>query len=282
MKGAAQRWVVAGLAGIALMLRAGGACAADVTDNDRLFRNFTRETATVSDGQVRLEIQGMKEQDDGNARLNVTGLRLRNVFPGHTPDTVSAGVINLVGAYGVTKTIEAGMVIPALSESVRFTDRSTVNSADIGDLLLYTKFRRPVAEHCDIGGGVEITMPNGPEHNGLGTGEFGVNPVVSTRYQRGPYSMGINAGYQIYQGDAVDVFNYGADVIVRGGESYALRTEIAGRVFSTGGKRFSDLTVLPGVDFNLTHNVLFRPTGMAGATGSALDWGVGAGMAVMF
>lgn len=285
MKGA-QSWMVAGLAGLTLAFAAGAASAVDVTDNDRLFRNFTRETATVPEGQVRVELRGVKEQDEGHASLNAIGLHLRSLHPDLTPAivnpgaTVSAGVIDAVASYGFMKNAEAGLVLPGVIESVHYENGPTFNEADIGDMTLYTKFQRAAAEHCKVGAGVELSLPTGSEHKGFGTGQLGVNPILSTRYQRGAFATGLNVGYQLFTDDQPDVFNYGADVILRATETYAVRTEIAGRVFRQGGTLFHDLTVLPGIDVNLAHNLTVRPTGMVGATSPALDWGVGIGIAV--
>jgi outer membrane protein OmpA-like peptidoglycan-associated protein len=77
------------------------------------------------------------------------------------------------------------------------------------------------------------------------------------------------------------VLNYGAEVIVRANQYLALRTEIAGRVFDQNG-RFHNLQVLPGVDFKWSDLITIRPTGMIGGTNTALDWGIGVGIAVAF
>ncbi len=281
MKGAAQRWIVAGIAGLALGFAAQVAPAADVTDNDRVYRNFTRETATVSENQIRLEVRGLQEQDEENTRLNLLGLRLKNLYPGRTPESLTGGIIDLVGSYGLAKNAEVGFIVPGYIETIKFKDGSRRSSQDVGDLELYGKFKRDVAEHCAVGAGVELTVPNGPKNKGFSTGETSVNPVVSTRYQRGPFGVGMNVGYQFFAGDAPDVFNYGAEVIVRGSDLYAIRTEIVGRVFNQG-VRNHDLTILPGIDFNLSENVTIRPTGLANGTDTALDWGVGLGVAVKF
>jgi outer membrane protein OmpA-like peptidoglycan-associated protein len=139
-----------------------------------------------------------------------------------------------------------------------------------------------VAEHCSIGAGVQLTIPNGPKNKGLSRGELGETPFISTRYEHGPFAVGLNAGYEIYSGNAVDVFDYGAEAIVRGSETWAFRTELAGRVFKDGGHSFDALQLLPGIDFNLSPNLTVRPQGMAGLTNSAIDWGVGAGLAFTF
>jgi outer membrane protein OmpA-like peptidoglycan-associated protein len=285
MKGVTQRWIAAQCAAVSLVLTAGVASAADVTDTDRVYRNYTRETATVPEDQVRLEVRGLHEQDDGHTRLDLLGFPVKSTFPGKTATSVSGGVIDLLGSYGFAKNAEVGFLIPGFIESMRFTDGTHANNEDIGDVMMYTKFQRPVAQHCSVGAGFELSVPTGTTGKGFGTGELGFNPVVSSRYQRGPFAIGANVGYQMYTGDtpnAKDVFNYGAEVIVRGSETYAFRTEIAGRTFNQRGTRFHDLTILPGIDFNVAPNFTIRPTGMAGGTDTALDWGIGLGLAFTF
>src|SRR5262249_42677514 len=98
----------------------------------------------------------------------------------------------------------------------------------------------------------------------------------------GPLGGGLNVGYQIFDGGAVDVFNWGVEVFVRPGPSWVIRTELAGRVFNEAGKTFDDLTVLPGIDYNLTDYLTIRPTGLAHGTESAMEWGIGCGMAYAF
>src|SRR5512140_3490279 len=93
MKGAAQRWFVASMLATALVVPAGSASAADATDADRTYRNFTRETATVADGQVRVEIRGMQQEDQDNVRLNLAGLRLRRVYPGLSVSDLKTGSV---------------------------------------------------------------------------------------------------------------------------------------------------------------------------------------------
>jgi predicted porin len=297
MKRAAQRWIVAGIAGVALAVAAGPATAAEVTDNDRTFRNFTRETATVGDGHIRLELRGMQAQDENNTRLNLYGLLL----PKKQTQQVTGGVIDLLASYGLGKNAELGFDIPSFIESKEFVSGTSVkhrvNNEDVGDILLYGKFRQSVAQHCTAGAGMEMTLPNGPVQKGFGTGELGFTPYVSTRYQRGVFAVGTNIGYTMYTGDQrdsqrtfedgqpillSDQFNYGVEAIVRGSESYALRAELAGRVFNLRGQRFHDAVVLPGIDFNLANNFVIRPTGLANITKTALDWGLGVGMAYTF
>ncbi len=295
MKAVARRWVVTTALGMSAAM-VGSALAADVTDADRTYRNFTREAATLRAGQIRIEVRGMKLEDNGEPVLNVAGFRLRSLY-GEVYENqenrnritnISAGQLDLVTSYGIADNAEVGVIVPGMIETTRWVAGKTINDSnnreeqDIGDLQLYGKFRHQVADNCNVAGGVELSMPNGPTSKGFGTGELGVTPFVSTRYQKGPVALGVSAGYQFYSGspDAVDnTFHYGAQVIVRGGETWALRTEIAGRVFRNGGTQFNDLTVLPGIDYRLSDNITLRPTGIAGGTSSAMDWGLGLGIA---
>ena len=278
MKGTAHRWIAGSIAAVSFITTAGAALGADVTDADRTFRNFTRETATVPEGQVRVEIRGLSVHDEGKTRLNTIGV----LQPRDSVKSVSGGIIDLLASYGLGKTAEIGLDIPGVIEEKRPTSGPTVNNSDIGDVLLYGKFKHSVAEHCAVGAALEMTMPNGPQHKSFGSGELGVTPVVSTRYQQGPLGVGGNVAYTTYTGDVPDVFNYGAEIIVRPSELWALRAEIAGRVFHQRGTRWHDLTILPGIDFNLSNNITIRPTFLANGTKSALDWGIGCGVAVSF
>lgn len=293
MKGAAQVWFVASMLATLLVIAGGRASAVDVTDADRTYRNYTREAATVGDGNVRIELRGMTVADEGGNRLNIIGIRLRSLpYNSQHPElkvtSLSGGEIDLLGSYGLGKNSEIGFILPGLFQSLKMENTATgqtaptLNAENVGDLQLYGKFKHTVAEHCVVGGGVELTMPNGPRNSGLSRGEFGATPALSTRYERGRWALGINAAYEIYTGDAVDVFDYGVEGIVRVTDTWAFRTELAGQVFKDSGHQFDALQLLPGIDFNLSENMVVRPTGMVGLTNSALDWGIGAGLAFTF
>jgi len=282
--GAAQRRLGIAFTGLAVVLAAGVSMAAEVnvTDADRTFRNFTRETATLAPNQVWVELRGLKVQDDLDPELTVTGQRLRDVHPNQRVQSLSGGIIDLLAAYGIGKNAEVGIDIPAIFESDQFKGGHSLNQQDMGDLLLYTKIQHPVDEHLSVGGGVELTLPSGDSRKGFGTGDLGINPVVSSRYTYGRFGVGANVGYTLYDGDTRDVFNYGAEGIMRGSELWAFRAEILGRYFTQGGRRFHDLTVSPGIDINISRNIIVRPEGLAGVTGTALDYGLGMGVAVVF
>jgi len=69
---------------------------------------------------------------------------------------------------------------------------------------------------------------------------------------------------------------------MRGSSSYNIHCELSGRLFNANGKRYDDLVAMPGIDYNVSPNLTLRPTGLAGITGRAIDWGVGIGLAYTF
>jgi len=72
MKGAAKRGFVAVLTGLSIVVVASAKSHAQppptpaevagnrVTDQDRVFRNFTRESAVVEQGQIRVEVRALR------------------------------------------------------------------------------------------------------------------------------------------------------------------------------------------------------------------------------
>jgi len=278
MKRAAQWWMVAQIAGLCLAAAATVASADDVrvTDAERAYVNFVQETATVNRGEIRLEVRGLLEEDGSHTRLNLLGFPVQHVH------SLSGGIIDVVGSYGLAKNVEVGLIIPTYIQSLTPEGGGTkINNSDIGDVLLYGKFQRQIMENWMAGAGLQLTMPNGPENKGFGAGKVGVTPILSTRWQQGRFGVGANVGWTFYNGNPSDMLNYGAEVFLRASQSLALRTEIAGRVFDQDG-RINNLQVLPGVDFQLSDLITVRPTGMIGATNAALDWGIGVGIAVAF
>jgi outer membrane protein OmpA-like peptidoglycan-associated protein len=286
MKRAAQRWMVAHIAGLCLVATTGASAAeVNVTDADRTYRNFTRETATVQKDEIRLEVRGLQEQDDGTTRLDLLGFpvkRLPGVSEGNV-STLSGGIIDFVATYGFVKNAEIGLIIPGYIQSLTLkSGGNKINNSDVGDVMLYGKFQRPLTEHFSVGAGMELTTPNGPVNKGFGTGQVGVNPIISARYQQGRIGVGANVGFNFYNHSVPDVFNYGAEVFLRANKTFSLRTEIIGRVFNEFGVRYDDLQILPGLDVQISENITIRPTGMVGGTNTSLDWGIGAGFAYAF
>ncbi len=316
MMGVARKWVCAGLAGLGLLATAATVQAQAepapvvLTDADRVSRNFTREAATVAEGDVRVEVRALRVEEraaggtpdcrgplrSNCARLNLIGQRVLGV------ERLNGGIFELITSYGVAENAEIGLVIPGYIEHIDRDDGTGSNVEDLGDLTAYGKFKYPVAENCSVGGGLELFFPpwNGLDSrqttitsgtgagkagsvSGFSTGELGVNPFVSTRYQQGRFGVGAHLGYTFYTSDDVEeVFNYSAHVLARVTPAVALRTELSGRLWDQFSEQWSDVVIMPGIDVNMTESVVLRPTGMAGVTGTAIDWGIGMGAAMTF
>jgi outer membrane protein OmpA-like peptidoglycan-associated protein len=309
MKGAAQRWIVASVAGVVFCGALGNANA-QTYDTGRLFLNYTRETATVPDGQLRVEIRGFTGGKGGQAVLNSDGFvqPVTSTVDANgngtitTPDEMSLGQLQLLASYGITKNIEAGFIIPGMWQGLTPTVQTLQNgvvtktvqgpatdTSDIGDFELYGKFQHNIWEHLDGGGGVELTMGNGPSSKGLGAGAFGANPFVSLRWQQGAWGIGAHTGYFFYGASTPNVFNYSLEGFLRVTPAWSLRVEWSGRNFVQGGgnpifgSRIWDSLVAPGIDVNILDNLTIRPTGIVGTTPtSTMDWGIGAGLAYTF
>ena len=282
MKGAAFRYgaLVVFIAGVAAP-----AIAADVavTEADRVSLNFTREAATVGHKQVRLEVRAMSIEDDANPELNLIGFATEGVNrrKGDKITRIRGGIFDLLGSVGLGDNAELGFDVPFLIQKTEFDTLGNENDEDIGDVSLYGKFKRKVAERCVLAAGLEIKMPTGIERKQFGTGELGLNPFASTRYTRGRFSLGGHVGWYIYSGSVPDVFNYSVEAIARGSERYALRVEFSGRRFKDFGETFDDIVVQPGFDFLLTDSIVIRPNGLIGVTPEAVDWGIGLGLALL-
>jgi hypothetical protein len=270
------------LAVVCCLATASFAAGSDVTDQDRSFRDFTRDAATVGDKTIRLEVKGF-HLEDNDPEITLLGFPV-NEIPNKDNQPIQklkGGQIELLGSYGLGDDTEMGFDIPFLIQSTDFKDGSELNDTDISDVQLYGKFKRSVAKNCTMAAGLELTLPTGPEKKSFGTGELGLNPFLSTRYQHGRIGLGAHVGYQVYQGTPDDVFNFSTVAFARGSEHYLIRLEVAGRYFKTGGRKYTDVSLLPGIDFNLNEHVIIRPTGLANLTHDSLDWGLGLGIVLM-
>lgn len=286
MKGAAFRYgalvvFIAGVAAPAIAADAG--IEVQVTDMNRLSLNYNREAATVGHKKVRLEVRAITIEDDADPDLNLIGFSTEGVNrrKGDKITRIKGGIIDLLGSVGLGKNAELGFDIPFFIQKTKFETSGTENDEDIGDVVLYGKFKRQVAKRCAAALGLEIKIPTGIERKQFGTGELGLNPFASTRYSRGRFSVGGHVGWYIYSGSVPDVFNYSVDTILRGGERYALRAEFSGRRFKQYGDTFDDIVVQPGIDYMLTDSFVIRPNGLIGVTPEAVDWGVGLGLVLL-
>lgn len=266
----------------------------DVTDNDRMWANFNREAAVVGDGRFWIELQGMKLMNDQQIKqTDVTdptktvegptlGLNGYPVKPfaqkkGSNVTSIDGGTFNLIGAYGIQNWEVGGNLPFVMQQQISFATERPQEDANVGDLVLYGKYKLPLADHWAGGLGMEMSIPSGPESELLGSGDLGLNPFLSARYQEGRAGLGGHLGFLLNTGSQPQVFNWSVEGVVRGNKYFSLRTEVDGRLFNSVGETFNDIAVYPGLDVNLFDHFIIRPEGLAHLTTDAINWGIGVG-----
>lgn len=260
-----------------------------ISDRDRLWVNFNREAALVGNGHFWAELRGMKMYSATNPSLGLNGYSVRSLAkkkcptnPPNTPciEEIEGGRFDLIGAYGLGNTAEVGIDIPfVIQQQIEYTNGSFQNDADIGDLVLYGKFKQELAEHWAGAVGLELSAPTGSESNLIGSGDLGLNPFLSTRYSSGRLALGGHLGFLFNAGSQPQVFNWSVSFLARANRLLALRTEVNGRLFNQYGTN-NDIAIWPGLDFNLTDYFIIRPQGLVHASDEAINWGIGLGLAV--
>ncbi|MDX2168831.1 MAG: hypothetical protein SF182_17295 [Deltaproteobacteria bacterium] len=253
-----------------------------VTDRDRVWANFTREAAVVGENRFWVELRGMILQTGNFPTLGLNGYPVRDFEKqtGKTVENIDGGRFDLIGAYGLGKMGEIGIDLPfVMQQQIEFTDGSFQNDANVGDLVLYGKFMQQLAQDWNGAVGMELSAPTGPVDEMLGSGDLGLNPFLSTRYQSGRVGVGGHLGFLFNTGSQPQVFNWSVEFLARANKQLALRTEVSGRLFNDDGT-INDISIWPGFDFNLTDYFIIRPQGLVHATDDAINWGIGIGFVV--
>jgi hypothetical protein len=254
-----------------------------VSEKDRVWTNYTREAAVVGKGTFRFALRGTlinKSVDDNE--IDLTGFPLEDFeerqVPADKVKGISGGRFDLLGSYGLGPLAEIGYDMPFFIESIDMENNPTINTGDVGDLVLYGKVRKMISSRTAGGLGLEITAPTGNERKRLGTGETAFNPFISVRHSFDRIALGAHTGYALYTGSVPDVFNWSAYAVARANEQYAVRVEVSGRLFKYRGDFFNDVSLLPGFDFDLTQSFTIRPQGLVHLTEDAWEWGIGIGL----
>ena len=273
-----------------------------VTEQDRVWANFNRETAVVGSGNLRLAVRGtlinksvtddepdltgfsfidlLQAIDIGNGEAGTCGDRQRDTCA--KVKSIDGVRVDVRGAYGLGSTAEIGFNMPFFSESLKFAgdEIPTMNTEDVGDLVFYGKFRKMLSSSTSVGGGLEVMVPTGSERKRLGTGETAFNPFVNIRYTNGRIAVGGHVGFNMSGGNIPDVLNYSTFLIARGNEVVAFRLEFNGRFYRGFGTDFNDLSLWPGLDLRIARAVTVRPQAHVGITHDAWDYGIGLAIVV--
>ena len=164
-----------------------------------------------------------------------------------------------------------------MQQQIVFATERPEENVNVGDLVLYGKYKLPLADHWAGGLGVEMSIPTGPESELLGSGDLGLNPFLSTRYQSGRFGLGGHLGFLLNTGSQPQVFNWSVEGVCAAPQLFSFRTEINGRALQRRRQTFNDVAILPGLDFNLTDNFIIRPEGLSHLSSDAINWGIGIG-----
>lgn len=263
--------------------------AVQVTDRDRMWVNFSREAAVLGANHWWAELRGMKLNSVNDPALGLSGYPVtplaKKKCPNNAPgdaciESIDGGRFDLIGAYGLGPAAEFGIDIPfVVQQQIEFTNGSSQENATMGDLQLYGKFKQELAEHWAGAIGLELSAPTGSSSKLTGSGNLGLNPFLSTRYQSGRIGFGGHLGFLLNTGNQSDVFNWSLEGVARATSMLALRTEINGRLLRDGGT-INDISIWPGLDFDLTDYFVIRPEGLVHASDDAISWGIGIGFAV--
>jgi hypothetical protein len=182
-----------------------------VGERDRLWANFTRESAVVgaaascgSGVQALLFNKSTNDERAGPDRVPLrrprTGTRDRRRHTGprgemdpfaseRRASRASRGPASTsLGAYGLGPFARSSASTSRCSsESIEFAsdELDTINTGDVGDLIdLHAKWRKTMSSRANttVGTGLELSLPTGSERKRLGTGELAFNPVVNGRF----------------------------------------------------------------------------------------------------
>ena len=181
----------------------------------------------------------------------------------------------------LARALEVGVDFPfVMQEQISFVGGPvTTTIADIGDLLFYGKFKRQLAEHWAGRDRARAQRRRrGSTQQVLRLRPHRSEPVpLDALSVRAASPSARIVGFLFNVDGPPDVFNWSVEGIVRGNSLFALRCEVNGRLFSDGGDNFNDIAVWPGLDFNLTDNLIIRPQAQAHLTNDAINWGLGLG-----
>jgi hypothetical protein len=129
-----------------------------------------------------------------------------------------------------------------------------------------------------LGGGIGMEMSiHGADSELLGSGDLRDSTRSSRPAIRADDSVSAGTGFLLNTGSQPQVFNWSVQGVVRGTQLFSFRTEITGRLFNDVGETFNDVAILPGLDFNLTDNIIIRPEGLSHLSSDAVNWGIGVG-----
>jgi hypothetical protein len=188
-------------------------------------------------------------------------------------------------SYGQKKW-EAGVFFPYYSDFEGETRDVTVDASGIGDLQAYGKFIPLQGDILDAGAGMLISFPTGDDDDGLGTGEFGFLPYFTAQLDLQAAQVRGHIGWEWFTANnndrAADRLVYGFGIFIPLYHYVTFRNEFVSTELDTNNDP-KVASYLGGLDIRVpigNFDLLLRPTGIAGISERAPDWGIGGSIAL--
>lgn len=164
--------------------------------------------------------------------------------------------------------------------------RTDVDSTGVGDLQAYGKFIPLKGEILDAGAGLLVSFPTGDDNDGLGTGEYGFLPYFTAEIDLQAVQVRGHIGWEWFTANnndrAADRLVYGFGIFIPLFNYVTFRNEFSGTELDTNNDP-KYASYLGGLDIRIpigNFDLLLRPTGIAGISERAPDWGIGGSIAL--
>lgn len=238
----------------------------------RAFDRFQFETATVKGFWA--EAGALYEKTDFN-RSDVDGVDAN----------IKAWTAFARFAYG-GEMWEADLFVPGKTFDAKI-DGVDFDEGGIGDIELAGRFIPLRTELLDAGVGVDFSFPSGDDNDGLGAGEVGALPFFTAAIDLAAVEARGHIGWRWFTGDnnngtATDQLVYGFGIFMPLFDRVVFRNEFSGVEADEPGDP-KIVNYIAGLDIRIPIaglDLIFRPTGLAGISSRAPDWGVGGSIVV--
>jgi hypothetical protein len=185
---------------------------------------------------------------------------------------------------------EANLLLPGISFDGNIQNNVTdpspalkrhVSDGGIGDIRLAGRFIPLRTALLDAGAGVDFSFPTGDEDTG-GAGEVGALPFFTAGINLGVAEATGHVGWRFFTGNnnsrgtATDQLVYGFGIFLPIYDYVVFRNEFSGVELDRGDPKV--VNYIAGLDIRVPvgrWDLLLRPTGLAGVTRRAPDFGVG-------
>ena len=253
------------------------AAAADAerTVPDRAFDGFELESKTVDGFWGELGALYQRTDTSNPDRIGVAGKLTDNT------ETAFARA-----AYGQGNKWEGDLFIPYINREGSLTAggfKNDLGNNGIGDITLSGKYIPIRSDTLDLGAGALLSLPSGDDNKGLGTGEFGAMPFITSSFNLAIVEARGHFGGEFFTGsnDTGLAYNrvvYGGGLFTPIGKYVFFRNEFDGATLYDAPNSPRSVSYFPGLDLRIPIgelDLVLRVTGAIGLSDQAPDWGAG-------